>query len=90
MRPGNIIQEAPLPVCANFRQRALDTAMVEITKRTEISIAIIAIDSLERSKHRRVTTVIFAIRSKRCRAVIRLSEVPEVLLHSLELCLANV
>jgi bifunctional non-homologous end joining protein LigD len=27
---GNVIQEAPLPVWANFRQRALDTAMAEI------------------------------------------------------------
>ena len=47
---GNIIQEAPLAVWANLRQRALDTAMVEITKKTAINIAIIAIDSLERSK----------------------------------------
>ena len=30
------------------------------------------------------------LRSNRCRNVIRLSEVPEVHLHSLELCLANV
>jgi plasmid replication initiation protein len=36
---GNIIQEAPLPVWANFRQRALDTAITEITKKTDISIA---------------------------------------------------
>jgi plasmid replication initiation protein len=55
---GNIIQEAPLQVWANFRQRALDTAIVEITKKTDISIQI---ESLERSKHRRVTSVTFAI-----------------------------
>ena len=48
---GRIIQEAPLPVWANFRQRALDTAIAEITKKTDISIAI---ESLARSKHRRV------------------------------------
>ena len=30
---GNVIQEAPLPVWANFRQRALDIAVVEITKK---------------------------------------------------------
>jgi hypothetical protein len=46
---GNIIQEAPLPVWANLRQRALDTAMTEITKKTDISIEI---ESLERSLHR--------------------------------------
>jgi hypothetical protein len=33
---GNIIQEAPLPVWASFRQRALDTAIAEITKKTDI------------------------------------------------------
>jgi hypothetical protein len=58
---GNIIQEAPLPVWANLRQRALDTAMTEITKKTDISIEI---ESLERSKHRRVTTVIFVIKEQ--------------------------
>jgi plasmid replication initiation protein len=56
---GNIIQEAPLPVWANLRQRALDTAMTEITKKTDISIQI---ESLERSKHRRATSVTFAIK----------------------------
>jgi len=58
---GNIIQEAPLPVWANFRQRALDTAIVEITKKTDMSIEI---ESLVRSKYRRVTTVIFAIKER--------------------------
>jgi hypothetical protein len=29
---GNVIQEPPLPIWANFRQRALDTAILEITK----------------------------------------------------------
>jgi plasmid replication initiation protein len=55
---GNIIQEAPLPVWANFRQRALDVAIAEIGKKTDITIEI---ESLERSKHRRVTSVTFAI-----------------------------
>jgi plasmid replication initiation protein len=58
---GNIIQEAPLPVWANFRQRALDTAITEITKKTDISIAI---ESLARSKHRRVTSVTFSIKTQ--------------------------
>jgi plasmid replication initiation protein len=56
---GNVIQEAPLPVAANFRQRALDTAMAEITKKTDLKIAI---KSLERSKHQRVTSVTFVIK----------------------------
>ena len=54
---GNVIQEAPLPDW-NFRQRALDIAVVEITKKTDLKISI---KSLERSKHRRVTSVTFAI-----------------------------
>jgi plasmid replication initiation protein len=55
---GNVIQEAPLPVWANFLQRALDVAIREINKKTDINIEI---ESLERSKHRRVTSVTFAI-----------------------------
>jgi plasmid replication initiation protein len=58
---GRIIQEAPLPVWANFRQRALDTAIAEITNKTDISIAI---ESLARSKHRRVTSVTFSIKAQ--------------------------
>jgi hypothetical protein len=55
---GNIIQKAPLPVWANLRQRALDTAIAEITKKTDLRIKL---ESLERSKHRRVTSVTFSI-----------------------------
>jgi plasmid replication initiation protein len=58
---GNVIQEAPLPVWANFRQRALDTAIAEINRKTDLNIEL---ESLVRSKHRRVTTVIFAIREQ--------------------------
>jgi Initiator Replication protein len=54
----NIIQEAPLQLWANFRQRSLDPAIAEITKKTDLEIAI---QSLERSKHRRVTSVTFSI-----------------------------
>ena len=50
-----------LAVWANFRPRALDTAIAEINRKTDLSISI---ESLERSKHRRVTTVIFAIREQ--------------------------
>ena len=47
-------------VWVNLRQRALDTA-IEINRKTDISIAI---ESLERSKHRRVTTLTFAIKEQ--------------------------
>jgi len=57
---GNIIQEAPLPVWANLRQRALDTAIAEINRKTDLNIAI---ESLERSHHRRVTTLTFATKA---------------------------
>jgi hypothetical protein len=58
---GNVIQEPPLPVWANFRQRALDVGITEITKKTDLKIAI---ESLERSKHRRVASVTFSIKEK--------------------------
>jgi hypothetical protein len=58
---GKIIQEAPLPDWANFRQRALDTAIAAINRKTDLNIAV---ESLVRSKHRRVTTVILAIKSQ--------------------------
>jgi len=58
---GNVIQEAPLPIWANFRQRALDVAILEINKKTDINIEI---ESLERSKHRRVISVTFAIKEQ--------------------------
>jgi hypothetical protein len=48
---GNIMQEAPLAVWANQRQRALDTAIAEINKKTNLNIAL---ESLGRSAHRRV------------------------------------
>jgi hypothetical protein len=55
---GSVIQEAPLPIWANFLQRALDSPIAEITEKMDTNIPI---ESLERSKHRRVTTVTFAI-----------------------------
>jgi plasmid replication initiation protein len=58
---GKIIQEAPLAVWANLRQRALDTAIAEINKKTDLNIAL---ESLGRSKHRRVTTLTFAIKTQ--------------------------
>jgi plasmid replication initiation protein len=37
---GNIIQVAPLAIWANLRQRALDTAIAEINKKTDLNIAL--------------------------------------------------
>jgi plasmid replication initiation protein len=56
---GNLIQEAPLPVWANLRQRALDTAIAEINKKTDLRISL---EELGRSRHRRITTLTFDIK----------------------------
>ena len=58
---GNTIREAPLQIWANLRQRALGPAIAEINKKTDVNIAL---ESLGRSKHRRVTTLTFAIKSQ--------------------------
>ncbi len=58
---GNIIQEAPLPVWANFRQRALNVAIAEINKKTDLRIKLA---SIERSKHWRVVALTFAIKTQ--------------------------
>jgi hypothetical protein len=33
---GNVIREAPLPVWANFQQRALDVAIAEVNAKTDL------------------------------------------------------
>ena len=58
---GNVIREAPLAVWANLRQRALDVAIAEINKKTDLHIALAA---LERSSHRRVTALTLAIKAQ--------------------------
>ena len=58
---GNIIHEAPMPVWANFRQRALDVAILEINAKTELKIKLA---SIERSKHRRVVALDFTIKTQ--------------------------
>jgi plasmid replication initiation protein len=58
---GNIIQEAPLPVWANFQQRALDVAILEINTKTDLKIKLA---STERSKHRRVVALNFLIKTQ--------------------------
>src|SRR6202162_5471051 len=58
---GNVIQEPPLPIWANFRQRALDVAMAEINKKTDLGVKL---SSIERSKHRRGVALPFAIKAQ--------------------------
>ena len=58
---GNVIREAPLPVWANFQQRALDVAILEINAKTDLKIKLA---SIERSKHRRVVALNFAIKAQ--------------------------
>jgi plasmid replication initiation protein len=58
---GNVIKEAPLPVWANFRQRALDIAILEINAKTDLRLKL---TSIERSKHRRVVALEFAIKTR--------------------------
>jgi hypothetical protein len=61
---GKMIQEAPLPVWANLRQRALDTAISEINKKTDLRITL---EELGRSRHRRITTLTFDIKVQQIR-----------------------
>ena len=58
---GNIIKEAPLPVWANFQQPALDVAIREVNRKTDLKIKLA---SIERSKHRRVVALDFAIKTQ--------------------------
>jgi plasmid replication initiation protein len=58
---GNVVREAPLPVWANFQQRALDVAILEINTKTDLKIKLA---STERSKHRRVVALKFTIKSQ--------------------------
>jgi plasmid replication initiation protein len=58
---GKFIKEPPLPIWANFRQRALDVAIAEINKKTDLEIKL---KSIERSKYRRVVALTFAIKAQ--------------------------
>jgi plasmid replication initiation protein len=58
---GNVIREARLAPWANFRQRALDTAVREINAKTDLHIQL---ESLERSAHGRVAALTFAIEAQ--------------------------
>jgi hypothetical protein len=55
---GKIIKEPPLSLWANFGQRALDPAIAEISEKTDLKVAI---EALEREKHRRVAFVTISI-----------------------------
>jgi plasmid replication initiation protein len=57
----NAIQEPPTPISANFRQKALDVAIAEINKKTDLKIKLA---SIERSKHRRVAALNFTIKTQ--------------------------
>jgi plasmid replication initiation protein len=57
---GKVIKEAPLPLWANFRQRALDVAIGEINKTTELNLKI---ESSERSGHR-ISVLTFTIKNQ--------------------------
>jgi plasmid replication initiation protein len=58
---GNIIQEAPLSLWANFQQRGLDVAIREISNKTDVHIEV---GLIERAKHRRVEAVTFLIKEQ--------------------------
>jgi plasmid replication initiation protein len=58
---GKVIKEAPLPVWANFQQRALDVAMREVNTKTDLKIKLA---SIQRSKHGRVVALDFAIKTQ--------------------------
>ena len=58
MRLEMLSEKHPYRSGGDLRQRALDTAITEINRKTDLDIAL---ESLERSKHRRVTTLTFSI-----------------------------
>jgi plasmid replication initiation protein len=58
---GNVIHEAPMQVWANFQQRALGVATAEVNAKTDLNIKVV---SIERSKHRRVVALTFAIKTQ--------------------------
>jgi plasmid replication initiation protein len=57
----SVIREAPLAAWANFRQRALNIAIAQINAKTDLNIAL---KSLEKAEHSRVTALIFAIKAR--------------------------
>jgi plasmid replication initiation protein len=58
---GNVIKEAPLPIWANFQQRALGVAIREVNAKTDLKIKLASID---RVKQRRVVALNFTIKTQ--------------------------
>jgi plasmid replication initiation protein len=58
---GNVIKEAPLPIWANFKQRALGVAIREVNAKTDLKIKLASIDHL---KQRRVVALNFTIKTQ--------------------------
>jgi plasmid replication initiation protein len=58
---GNVIKEAPLPIWANFQQRALGVAIREVNAKTDLKIKLASIDRL---KQRRVVALNFTIKTQ--------------------------
>jgi plasmid replication initiation protein len=58
---GNVIKEAPLPIWANFQQRALGVALREVNAKTDLKIKLAL---TERSKYRRVVSLNFTIKTQ--------------------------
>jgi plasmid replication initiation protein len=58
---GNVIREAPLPLWANFQQRALNVAIAQVNATTDLRIKLA---SIERSKYRRVVALNFTIKTQ--------------------------
>jgi hypothetical protein len=54
-------KEALLQIWANYRQRALDTAIAELNAKTNLAMEI---ESILRPKHRRITALNFSIKAK--------------------------
>jgi plasmid replication initiation protein len=58
---GNVIREAALAAWANFRNRALDTAVSEINKKADLNIRLV---SREQSRHGRIAALTLAIKAQ--------------------------
>jgi plasmid replication initiation protein len=58
---GNVIKQAPLPIWANFQQRALSVAIREVNAKTDLKIKLASVDH---EKQRRVIALNFTIKTQ--------------------------
>jgi plasmid replication initiation protein len=58
---GNVIKKAPLPIWANFQQRALSVAIREVNAKTDLKIKLASVDH---EKQRRVVALNFTIKTQ--------------------------